>query len=123
MSKLLDYIFAEDIRREIEKARSRVMTYASEDVFRNHFTKKVEIQGMVESSTLPNILTFGAIINSVYSISLGYYIGGIVFSIGLISTSEILRNNSRKSIIHKLEEAESEICYKYYKSDQDYDKI
>lgn len=123
MSKLLDYVFAEDIRREIDEAKSRVMTYASESIFRDHFTKKVETQGMVGSSLLPNILTIGSIINSVYSISLGYYIGGIVFSIGLISTSEILRNNSRRSIIHKLEEAESEICYKHYKSDQDYDKI
>lgn len=123
MSKLLDYVFAEDIRREIDEAKSRVMTYASESIFRDHFKKKVEIQGMVESSLLPNILTIGAIINSVYSISLGDYIRGIVFSIGLISTSEILRNNSRRSIIHKLEEAESEICYKHYKSDQDYDKI
>lgn len=122
MSKLLDYIFAEDIRREIAEVKSRVMTYTSEDVFRKQFPKGLEFNGLIQSSLLPNLM-------NVFGIgSLAYYIDhknpiAITISLGIMAFSELFRRVSRKSIIHKLEEAESDICHKHYNSDQDYDTI
>lgn len=122
MSKLLDYIFAEDIRREIDESKSRVMTYANDEVFRNYFQKRFELSGLMSSSTIPNITSLLGLGSIPYFIHNEDYIGGTLalFAIVLLEWN---RKVSRKSIIHKLEEAESEICYNHYNSDQDYDKL
>lgn len=122
MSKLLDYIFAEDIRREIADAQSRVMTYASEEVFRKHFPKGLEFNGLIQSSFLPNLMNVFGIGSLAYSIDREDPIA-ITMSLLITASSELFRRVSRKSIIHKLEEAESDICYKHYNLDQDYDTI
>ena len=122
MSKLLDYFFAEDIRRDIKNVRDRVATYTSEKVFRKHFPRGLEFIGLIQSSFLPNIIDIFGMGSLAYSIDYKDPIA-ITMSLSIMASSELSRRTSRKYTIHKLEEAESYICYEHYKSDQDYDNI
>ena len=114
--RVLDYVFAEDIRRDIEEARQRCIEYVGvgEKVFRQHFPKKTEILGMFDSSWLPNILTLGSIASLAYSLSRSDYVGGLILSLALGLVSEKgVRAVCRESLIHKIDEASSNISRIY----------